>query len=257
MKKIFFIFFSLFINPSFASGFSCQKIVEKNDLFLHCLNNVKNYPRPLHFYYPNNLDTSESVNLNLHFQGYNINGFDPIKNFGNLLVQSGLNSILVVPESLGRCETYNDFFPSKQNGIGFIKSIVNMNNFKINTLSFSGHSGAYQALRSVFSYSHLSSELDQEIIGAGLFDATYSNVDSIINFTNNHSDFVFFDAYIIGAKGSASRISIELKNEYEGSNNFYFYPVDSTGDSIFAQHFNLLQIRGIKSFLGLLKSKKL
>ena len=254
MKKIL----SLLILISFtgqinATEFSCQKVVEKNDSFLHCLNKIDNYPRPVHFFYPNNLNTDKSINLNLHFQGYNIEGYDPINNFGNLLVQSSSNTIIVAPESLGKDETFNSFFSSRLNGTSFISEVIKKNNFSIATLSLSGHSGAFQVLRTIFSYRDLVTNLELPIIGVGLFDATYSNIDSVTDYAINHDNFIFFDSYIIGEKGSTSKISIQLKDEYQDRKNFIFHAVNSTDESRFEQHFKLIQRDGLKIFLNMIK----
>jgi len=254
MKKLLNILILIsFTNQLLAAEFSCQKIVEKNDSFLHCVNKIDNYPRPVHFFYPNNLKTDESVNLNLHFQGYNIEGYDPIKNFGNLLVQSSSNTIVVVPESLGKDETYNSFFANRLDGTNFITDVIKKNSFGIDTLSFSGHSGAFQVLRTIFSYKNLVTNLKIPIIGVGLFDATYSNIDSITDYAVNHDNFIFFDSYIIGEKGSASKISIQLKDEFQDRKNFIFHPVNSTDESGLEQHFKLIQRDGLRMFLDMLK----
>ena len=79
----------------------------------------------------------------------------------------------------------------------------------------------------------------------GLFDATYSNIDSVTDYAINHDNFIFFDSYIIGEKGSTSKISIQLKDEYQDRKNFIFHAVNSTDESRFEQHFKLIQRDGL------------
>jgi hypothetical protein len=246
MRCWYSLVFALLANSLFAVEFVCQKKISESSDYLHCINKISNYPNPVHFYYPKK--SIEITHVNIHFHGHNIEGFDHLKNFGEMLVQSELNSILVVPESIGKCETYDGFFKSKVNGINFLKDVIALNNIQLSTLSFSGHSGAYRVLRTLFAYEDLEKNIGLKLIGVGLFDATYSEVDSIVNFGLKNKDFIFYNSFVDGEKGTADEISRLLQKK-----NFYFFPVESNSATVLFQHFDIINTFGIRNFLKLLK----
>lgn len=254
--------FALIANAALAFDFQCQKLIEDNENYLHCSNRIAYYSLPFHFFYPKNLDANKSVTINLHFHGHNLNGYDHFyktKNpgegygdFGSFLVQSKLNGIFIVPESYGNCATYDNEFKSEANAVAILNELIELNPASEVKLSLSGHSGAYRVLKTIFSIQDLENKISTQIIGIGLFDATYSTIDSILNFKENNSDFIFFDSYVDGAKGTTDDISNQLKSKYNSKENFYFYPVPSTDESVLDQHFKLLQRKGIRDYLMIL-----
>lgn len=255
MIKIWFtVFFGVLTSMCNALEFDCQKLIASSNEFTHCENKIGNYPEVVHVYIPKNLDSTKPINLNIHFHGHNIEGYNHYLNMGELLVSSESNSILMIPSSLGKCTTYDQYFSNYSRTQEFLQSALKFSEIPFNTLSFSGHSGAYRVLRTIFSYDGLEEKLGVVIKGVGLFDATYSNIDSIISFAlkQRTSGFVFYDSFVSGDAGTADEISMSLKRKYSSETDFYFYPVKSTKDSVLVQHFNLLQVFGISEFLKLL-----
>ena len=245
----------LFTCPSQATELNCEKIVEDNSLYLHCLNHIKSYPLPIHFYYPKNLDESKSIVINLHFHGFNLDGYDHFNkvygDYGNYLVESKINGIFLVPESSGHCTSYNTSFSNEDDAVKILNEVIKLHSFKSKYMSFSGHSGAYKVLNRLFRINQLEKKINSKIIGVGLFDATYDDVNPMIDFalSKNLNDFVFFDSFVDGPKGTTTTISHELAKEYNNSTNFYIYPVPSTSETILDQHFKLLKRLGVKNYL--------
>lgn len=244
----YFLVFAIFANVSFAMDFTCLKTIEDNALYTHCENKIANYPEPIHYFIPKNLNEAETVIVNIHFQGHNINGFTPFKNFGNLLINSEKNAIIIAPISKGNCDTFDSFFALESRGSEFLLGLVDdlkLENYKV---SLSGHSGAYRVLRTIFAYKNFS--LKNDLIGVGLFDATYSDITSIVNFAKTNSDFIFYNSYVGGANGTADEISLDLKKRYQSLSNFRFFELKTDSKKkVIDQHFELLQIFGIEQFL--------
>lgn len=247
---LLFIVFTI-AKVGLAADFSCQNLIEETSQFKHCKNKLDTYPAPIHFYYPKALDISKPIGINIHFHGHNIKGFEHLNDFGKMLIQSGKNVVVVAPESVGNCETYDKYFKDQVQGLSLIKQLLSQNNFIYAGISFSGHSGAYRVLRTLFSYSHFEENLGLKVLGVGLFDATYASLTSIISFSLSHDDFVFFNSYVDGEKSTTDKISRELKKKYSTSKGFYFYPVKSTPESVLAQHFNILKKPGLATYLDL------
>jgi len=65
----YFLVFAIFANVSFAMDFTCIKTIEDNALYTHCENKIANYPEPIHYFIPKNLNEAETVIVNIHFQG--------------------------------------------------------------------------------------------------------------------------------------------------------------------------------------------
>lgn len=244
----YFLVFAIFANVSFAMDFVCQKLVEETETYTHCENKVATYPEPIHYFIPKNLNEAETIIVNIHFQGHNLNGFTPFKNFGNLLLNSEKNAIIIAPISKGKCETFDSFFAKELRGNELLLNLISGLNISDYKVSLSGHSGAYRVLRTIFAYKNFS--LKNDLIGVGLFDATYSDITSIVNFAKSNSDFIFYNSYVGGANGTADEISQSLKKQYQSLSHFKFFELKTDPKKkVIDQHFELLQIFGIEQFL--------
>ncbi len=249
MKRCFyFLALMIFTNVSLAMDFVCQKTIEENESYTHCENKIADYPETIHYFIPKNLIETNKVIINIHFQGHNINGYNPLKNFGNLLINSQKNAIIIAPISKGKCETFDQYFVKESKGNELLSKLVNDLNLDHISVSLSGHSGAYRVLRTIFGYKDLS--IKDQLIGVGLFDATYSDVSAIVNFAKANSEFIFYNSFVGGANGTADEISIELRKKYQNLSHFYFEELKTDSKkSVLDQHFELLQIFGLKQFL--------
>ncbi len=223
MKIVFFILVVLFSRCILATDKTsgCHKLLDETKDYLHCLNQFSSYPEVVHVFIPKNLDPSQPINLNIHFHGHNIEGWDHFDkkfgDYGDFLAKSNKNSILVIPASTGKCTTYDQFFHSPQNGFKFLNETkLLFLPIKFGGISFSGHSGAYRVLNTIFGYDKLEDNLKLPVIGVGLFDATYGSTANIedfaINKLKNGRSFLFYDSYVSGPKATAEALSVKLKN---------------------------------------------
>lgn len=223
MRRQFLLFSVLiFSNFSFAANelAGCQKIVEETSDYTHCLSKVAGYPRPVHLYIPKNLDRSRPVNMNIHFHGFNLEGHDHFDksygDYGKYLAMSKHNTVLIIPESTGKCETYDSFFSSSKNTFSFLENSKKLfSPVVVSSLSFSGHSGAFKVLDTIFSYPKLEEVSKMPVTGVALFDATYGPTVNIESFAvkklKEGKSFLFYDSYLAGRGGSTEMKSKEIK----------------------------------------------
>ena len=202
----------------------CQKVVEENKDYTHCLSKVSNYPEPVHIFIPKKLDKTKPISMNIHFHGHNLAGYDHFDkkyaDYGDFLSKSKINSILVIPESKGNCSTYDKFFQSADNSYDFINASKKLfTPLAITSLSLSGHSGAYRVLNTIMGHRNLEENIKIPVSGVGLFDATYGSTNSIEEFAikklKTGKAFLFFDSYVSGKKATAETLSLALKQKID------------------------------------------
>jgi hypothetical protein len=101
----------------------CLKLINENEDYTHCLSKVPTYPEPVHIYIPKKLDRTKPINLNIHFHGHNLAGYNHFDkkygDYGDFLSKGNSNSVLVIPESKGNCATYDNFFKSNEDSFNF------------------------------------------------------------------------------------------------------------------------------------------
>lgn len=254
--KLLILSFLLLSSKLFASD--CIPMPDSNAKVLHCVSQLSSYPRPVHFYIPKNLNGEGSVSLFIHFHGHNLEGwnhFNPkFGDYGQYLIESKASGALVIPESLGNCKTYDQFFIEKSRAdlfISEVESIVEeLAGSRPNSLHLSGHSGAYRVLNRLIEYY-------PQVESLGLFDATYGAVPNIVKWVKQKSqgleDFLFFNAYVEGPRATALPGSLFLKKEFldlnQLDNQIVFIPVSAPqSESVLDQHFNLLKRSSLAKF---------
>lgn len=219
------LFFSMFLSIQILADNNlggCQIVVEENDNYTHCLNTLAQYPEPVHIFIPKKLDKSKPIGMNIHFHGHNLQGYSHFDkkyaDYGEFLSKAKTNSILVIPESRGNCETYDKFFKSPKDSFDFINNSKTLfTPLKMNSLTFSGHSGAYRVLNSIFGHHGLEENINIPVNGVALIDATYGSVSNIEEFAikklKKGKSFLFFDTYVSGKKATAEKLSLLLKDK--------------------------------------------
>ncbi|MBC7715237.1 MAG: hypothetical protein H7177_17965, partial [Rhizobacter sp.] len=98
----------------------CNSLPDSDQQMIHCKAIVGDYPRPVHFFIPTELEHTSDLKIFIHFHGHNLPGYDhfyhtKIKgegygDYGAFLLASKVNGVVVVPESLGNCATYDSYF---------------------------------------------------------------------------------------------------------------------------------------------------
>lgn len=257
MKWLTYILFIASFQIS-AEEFFCQKTIEDNETYTHCLNQYSFYPRPIHFYVPKR----DPEHLFVHFHGHNLAGYDHFKrtaipgegygDYGHFLADSQVNGILVIPESAGNCTTYDQFFSSQNNSELFFSEIKKLTKLKKN-IHFSGHSGAYRVLNRLTGFI-ISNKIPSlsKLSSIGLFDATYGEIPFIEAWLQRqlagNNEFYFFNAFISGNKATAEAISRLLMKKYSDK-RIEMLPIQSIStEAVLDQHFSILKRAGMSLF---------
>lgn len=285
MKGHFLLSLLVLIFLSFtckASDFSCQQVLEEREVnqktFQYCQNKYSWYPQPIRFVLLKSSSSKDVKNIVLYFHGHHINGFAPfydksLKNsyadFFNFYLNAYSNKspseipVLVLPESLGSCATYDQFFKLNQNAALFFSSL---RNFFPSALDFhlSGHSGAYRSMNQL-SKLIMQNTLTIQIRSIGLFDAVYASMPDLMNLIkrqkNNSETFLYFNSYVTGNKQSAQKYSSiqshDVKTLIDGLPGKMIYvhrPLSSReNETLLEQHFRLLERASYTDFLKLIK----
>lgn len=270
MKSLLFLLVFIIFSQPVSALVGCVPTADSDSHIIHCKMIVGNYPRPVHVYIPESIQKNESLKVLLHFHGHNLAGYDHFyrtKNTGEgygdyaaFLLKSKINGVLIIPESLGNCSTYDSFFADPIRTSLFLNSLEKIIDNEISTNDrqwiISGHSGAYRVLNKLAGYFNQDKTgLLQNVLGIGLFDATYGNVSNIELWIKNkgekNEDFIFYNSYVSGAKATAEPGSVRLQKilrEYH-SDKIFLKPLASKSDSsVLDQHFSVLKVGGLTSF---------
>ena len=242
---------------------NCDIQPDSNQEVIHCKKNFPGYPKPVHFYIPTNLDLSQELNTFVHFHGHNI-GHDHFKkttrpgegygDYGDFISKAKVNGILVIPESDGKCSTYDSYFQTPRKTDEFFGHLSQVFKDQKKKLHLSGHSGAYRVLNQLAKHSHegTSKEL-KDIHSIGLFDATYAPVPGIEQWLNKRKEerqsYRLYNSFVAGPQGGAKKVSLELMQKYQRDPNVIMKPLDDKRESNgVLQHFNTLRDGGLRDF---------
>jgi|GEM_PF-772732 len=281
-KKFMFIKFLIFILWSIsAKAIVCETLIEETKDYKHCKNQMPPYPRPVHIYIPNNLIPKKNILVHVHFHGHNLMGYDHfdknIADYGQDMIKGKKDSIVVIPESVGNCTTYDQFFSTKKNQQDFFKSLEEKLNFPIDSLSMSGHSGAYRVLNSLTTKPVID-VIDKKTKGIALFDSPYGPVNNLAQFIaqklSQDPQFKFYLSIISGNKATTKNWPTDLYNQvlngkvlvddpncdcingpHNKLNNFLlrqnikFLKMPSDSREVLKLHFDILKKYGIEDFL--------
>ncbi len=168
-----------------SAGFEC--LDERRDLesARRCVGKIPGYSKKVAIYIPIHYDSTEtSPKIITHFHGHIVEHDDftgTLKRYhlGTELYRSGLNRLLIVRESTGKCDTYAAELSTRarfeefhQNLLGVLKGSglvgegVEPESIRH---EITGHSGAYRPIGGILT----GSLKDEQIERVGLFDATY------------------------------------------------------------------------------------
>ncbi len=235
-----------------ANEVNCTRSPDSTDELLHCKTTLKSYPRPVHFFIPAKL--SDTPQIFVHFHGHNLEGYDHFNplygNYGQYLLNSHANAIVVVPESLGKCTTYDTFFANKDNSAQFFSELENHLAGKV--VALSGHSGAYRVLNRLMGYVNAKAFL-QDVKALGMFDAAYGATPEINKWVHAHAEdnILFFMAYVTGDKATTEDGALLLKKDFKQISEEKVQFVKVSGfdsESLLDQHFMTLKRGGLEAF---------
>jgi hypothetical protein len=260
-----FVLLSILLTSTFlfSAEINCVPLPDSNEDMLHCKTKINSYPEVIHFYIPQHLSSNLPLQLFTHFHGHNLAGYDHFSkiygDYGSYLLSSNANAVLIIPESLGNCTTYDNFFADQVKAEQFFLEIENevesMTSKKINSLALSGHSGAYRVLNRLIGYTNKGLGLLKLVSAVGMFDATYGPTPEINKWTKNNSDqknnFLFYDAFVTGSNATAEDGSLALKKQFKdlSPDKIIFISVlGHDSESVLDQHFNILKRGSLTSF---------
>lgn len=253
MKPLLWSFLAgtiLFFNQAFAQ---CESVPGLVSEILHCKSKLEEYPLPVHFYIP----AEASSNYLLHFHGHNLSGYSHFDkrwgNYGSYLAASDSKAVLVIPESEGKCATYDDFFSDPARTFRFLRAVEKEISGHAEGMpalrAISGHSGAYRVLNRLAGYSLKDLPVLINLKAVGFFDATYGATPEVQSLVKTRKIFLY-NAFVTGAKATAEDLSRKMMRELK-EENVYFVPVESErNESVLDQHFLILKRGSLEEFFS-------
>jgi hypothetical protein len=195
-----------------SAGFECLEEQQDSESVRRCAGRIPGYPKEVAIYIPFHYDMTETApKIITHFHGHVLEDDDFTGtlnryHLGAELHRSGLNRLLVVPESSGKCDTYAVELSTRSRFEEFHRNLLSL--LKTSGLvgavvepgaihhEITGHSGAYRAISGVLQ----GSLQDEKIERVGLFDATYCSSPS--------------DSSCAGLRGYAKQFPGRIKSYY-------------------------------------------
>lgn len=198
-------------------GFVCTN-QQDADRSVQCLGKVLDYPEKVRIYIPRNFKpTQRSVSANYFFHGFrsaqtfaiNKNDTQNPSDFAAIYHEANnAESLLIIPESQGKCETY---FKFNQEGYfkKFNEEIAKLTEQKIDTFKLSGHSGAYRVLDNLTKKSDIKNQIRKILF----LDSVYSDLPGVRNWLQESSQRRIKIAYVTGAEQSTVAATEKFLNQ--------------------------------------------
>lgn len=187
-------------------GFVCTNQQDLNRS-IQCSGKNLDYPENVRIYIPRNFEQDPAgMTANYFFHGFRsgqtfaINKSDT-KNpsdFAAILHEANSpKTLLIIPESQGKCETY---FKFNQEGYfkKFHSAIETIVGKKIETIKLSGHSGAYRVLDNLTKKQDIKNQI-QKIL---FLDSVYSDLPGVRSWLQENNQRRIKIAYVTGAEQS-------------------------------------------------------
>lgn len=247
----------LFCNQLVAS---CEPRTDVLSGMLHCKVNIESYPAPIHLFIPANAGSEYFV----HFHGHNLPGYSHFDRrwgaYGEYLAASKTGAVLVIPESEGKCATYDSHFAVPANALTFFKAVEREIQQQTGAMpalvGLSGHSGAYRVLNKLAGYALKDLPPLNKVKSIGLFDATYGATPEIVKLVKSRKIFLF-DAFVTGSKATAEELSRKLMNDLKDE-NVLFIPVEGKeSETLLEQHFLILKRGSLEEYFSKASSAEL
>ena len=268
LMKTWLLLILFILSQSLFAVEDCAPLSDSTQTIIHCKRIVGDYPVPVHFFIPKNLDTTKSIKTLLHFHGHNLSGWDHFYHtsvhgegygdYGAFLEDSKINGVVAVPESFGNCKTYDEFFADQNRAEKFLSNLENLikdQSKAESQLVLSGHSGAYRVLNRLAGFANKKNSSIENLVAIGLFDATYGSVANVslwVKQKNESQDnFIFYDSFVTGARATAEEGSLNLRHELSSLNSdqIIFASIEQPKSvSTLDQHFGVLKRGSLTKF---------
>jgi len=245
-------------------GFRCTDPAPSYDRGYRCRGKISSYPEPVNFYIPPGYKKETAGPLAMHFHGHNINGRSDasvhfnIQNgngdYGKMLANSGTNTLLIIPESLGNCETYADYFKAPRDLDKFMQEIESTTGRSISSLSFSSHSGGDRTMDrlAVWYQSNNRGEYLGRTKNIALFDSLYANSEALARWPQALKNEVpiskFLNSYVVGSGASTIKHMQWLRTKVPLTEAWKYREVRT-------QHMSIMRDGGFSDFLGYAEGK--
>lgn len=245
MRKSGFGLICLALIGLWTAQADCLPEADSTAEMTHCKIKVGDYPRPVHLYF----SQPHSEKYFVHFHGHNLEGFSHFDkrwgDYGQYLLNSKADAVLVVPESEGKCSTYDTYFADPIRTKNFFDELEKETNTSV-LVGMSGHSGAYRVLNRLSAYANKNLLSFKAI---GLFDATYSDTPEIKTYVREKKIFLM-DAFVTGPQATTEDLSRELMKELHDQKTFYVPVIGEKGESLLEQHFMVLKRGSLEVFFS-------
>jgi hypothetical protein len=216
-------------------GFKCDG--------LHCRVRIADYSMPVDIFASPRLNRNRPLLLAYHLHGWwlnpNTSPFDGADgDFGKFLLDSGVNAVMIIPQSKGKNETYANELGSAARMSRFMDRIENLlrdagvPSTSSTPRSLSGHSGAYVQMGLMGTWA-ATAEVPalKSLRGFGLLDSAYGWRDGLLNVmdvmcANGRATYLMAFNPGDGSAGKRDtnrKLNQELKSKSCGSKNILFY----------------------------------
>lgn len=178
-------------------GFDCSTPSPSNERGYRCRGAISGYPLPINIFIPASYQSSPSTPIALHFHGHSPDCSqikDEVKkekcdpsakvhftsgestNYGSFATKAGFKGLFVMPESIGKDDTFKQFFTKQEKLNSFLKQVQEKAGLNsISSLSISSHSGGDTVINQISNW--YNNEPRGEYLGklkaVGLFDSLY------------------------------------------------------------------------------------
>ena len=234
------------------NGFSCTH-GEDESRALQCTGKVIGYPENVRVYFsPDYKESKKKVSANYFFHGFrsaqtfSVNKNDT-KNPSDFAAQfkEALNteSILIIPESQGRCETYGQFF---QDGAfkKFHDEVSKIASIKFDAIKLAGHSGAYRVLDQIIKKTEIKSKVKKILF----LDSIYGDLPGVKSWLKESAANKIKVAYVVGAEQSTVKPTEKFFSETAGfKDQMEILQIQSTG--LGGAHMQAIRSGGLVDFL--------
>lgn len=230
-----------------AQGFRCDSPPPSFERGYRCRGMIEGYPQSVNIFIPPHFEKRKSQPLALHFHGHNQNPQDPevhfnVKNgdgdYGKMLALSGANTLLIIPESLGKDSTYKDYFKKTEDLDRLLKGVESKTGTTISSLSLSSHSGGDRTMDRLASWyisGHKGDYLGKTQ-SIALFDSLYGQREALARWPQAlkevSSQSRFLGSYVVGPADSTSRHMKWFKTKVPTTDQWKYREVKTSHMSI-------------------------
>lgn len=243
-----------------AKGFSCDRPAPSYERGVRCRGKLAGYPEAVNIFIPSQFEKKNSLPVALHFHGHNtgcergtpechFNVSNGDGDYGKFLTDSGANTLLVMPESQGRDDTFKNYFKKPQDLdhlMDAVKETVGIQSW--DSLSLSSHSGGDAVMERLARWyeSGQKGALLQKLQSVALFDSLYADREGIALWPaamkKENPSSRFLGSYVVGPGASTVKHMKWLRARVPDTEQWQFREVRSS-------HMAIMKEGGMSDYL--------